>query len=100
MPTKADVDAVMKKTPTEIQKDVDDIAKNPKSFFPAFPTLNWAFALPSGCAQISTPAFAPFMSSIDVCQFQPIFHDVMSVVWMLGGLFGAISLFMKNALSS
>lgn len=99
MPTKPDVDAAMKKTPTEVQKDIDDIAKNPTSVFPKFPTLNWDFALPSGCAQIPTPAFAPALTSIDVCQFKPMFHDVMGVVWVLGGLFGAISLFMKSALS-
>lgn len=100
MPDKPAVDAAMKKTPTEIQKDIDDITKNPAGFFPAFPTLNWAFALPTGCAQIPTPAFAPAMTQIDVCTFQPMFHDVMTVVWMLGGLFGAISLFMKNALAT
>ncbi len=70
------------------------VAANP------FPDINWAFELPTACGLIPTPAFAPAMESIDVCQFQPIFHDVMSVVWVLGGLFGAISLFMRNALTT
>jgi hypothetical protein len=70
------------------------VAANP------FPDINWAFELPTACGVIPTPAFAPAMESVDVCQFQPIFHDVMSVVWVLGGLFGAISLFMRNALTT
>lgn len=65
-----------------------------------FPDINWAFELPTACGVIPTPAFAPFMESIDVCQWQPMFHELMTVVWMLGGLFGAISLFMRNSLAT
>lgn len=100
MPTKNDVDIAMSKNPSGIQKDIDDLIKNPAAFFPKLPDLNWSFALPTGCAIISIAAFAPFLTGIDICKFQPIFHDLMSVVWMLGGLFGAISLFMRNALST
>lgn len=100
VPGQPQVDAAMSAKPKDIQKDIDDIARNPVGFFPKFPTLNWAFALPTGCAQIPTPAFAPALTSIDVCQFRPMFHDIMSVVWTLGGLFGAISLFMRNAIAS
>jgi hypothetical protein len=80
-------------------KDIGDLAANPTAKLPAHPVINWAFLLPAGCAAIPTPAFAPFLSSIDVCQFQPMFHDVMSMVWLLGGIFGAIQLFMRNALA-
>lgn len=83
----------------EAEKELDDFLRDPTSIIPAFPTINWAFVLPSSCGVIPTPQFAPFFSSLDVCQFQPMFHDVMNVVWMLGGLFGAISLFMKSALA-
>lgn len=65
-----------------------------------FPDINWAFELPTACGVIPTPAFEPFMASIDVCQWQPMFHELMTVVWMLGGLFGAISLFMRNSLAT
>lgn len=65
-----------------------------------FPDINWAFELPTACGVIPTPAFVPFMESIDVCQWQPMFHELMTVVWMLGGLFGAISLFMRNSLAT
>lgn len=64
-----------------------------------FPDIPWDFALPTACGVIPTPAFAPAIEEIDICQFQPMFHELMSVVWMLGGLFGAISLFMRNSLS-
>lgn len=64
-----------------------------------FPDIAWDFALPTACGVVPTPAFEPMLESIDVCQFQPMFHELMTVVWMLGGLFGAISLFMKSSLS-
>ena len=85
------------------KKDVDDaladlkrLSTNPATFWPTFPQIRWDFALPTGCAAISIPAFSPFLQEIDVCQFQPIFHDIMSAVWVLGGLFGAISIFWRS----
>jgi len=91
------------KTPTE---DVDDKLVDPKrvaegdtSLFPSWPTINWNFSLPSACGPISIPAFDPFLSAVDVCQFQPKFHDIMGVVWVLGGLFGAIGVFWRDQLA-
>jgi hypothetical protein len=78
---------------------VEDFLKNPFSLVPQLPTINWAFALPTACGNIPTPAFAPYLTGVDVCQFQPMFHELMSMVWMLGGLFGAISLFMRSSLA-
>lgn len=85
------------------KKDVDDalvdlkrLSANPATFWPTFPQIRWDFALPTGCAAIAIPAFAPWLQEIDICQFQPIFHDIMSVVWVLGGLFGAISTFWRS----
>jgi len=63
---------------------------------PALPALSWGFTLPSSCGVIPLPAFAPFLASVDVCPFQPMFHDVMTVVWVLGGLFGAIGIFWRE----
>lgn len=80
-------------------QDWDNFILNIEDFIPSFPTINWNFALPTSCGVIPLPAFEPAVSEIDVCQFQPMFHQLMSVVWMLGGLFGAISLFMKSSLS-
>lgn len=85
------------------KKDVDDalvdlkrLSVNPETFWPTFPQIRWDFALPTGCAAIAIPAFAPWLQEIDICQFQPIFHDIMSIVWVLGGLFGAISTFWRS----
>ena len=79
---------------------ITDFLANPSSIIPDLPNINWAFALPASCAVIPiTGALSDYMPSIDVCQFQPMFHEIMSMVWMLGGLFGAISLFMRSSLS-
>lgn len=100
MPTPADVNAKMPADAAEkAQKDINDIVADPIGKFQKMPSLNWAFSLPTGCAVIPTPAFEPMIKGIDVCQFQPIFHDLMTIVWLFGGLFGAISLFMKTALA-
>lgn len=77
----------------------DIIADVPGKLGP-FPTISWTFQLPSVCSAIPTPAFAPFLTQLDICQFQPIFHDIMGVVWVLGGLFGAISMFWRDQLST
>lgn len=79
-------------------KPMTDFAKAPSTFFPAMPQLSWTFALPTGCGVIPTPQFAPFFVSIDICPWQATFHQIMTIVWSLGGLFGAIQLFMKSAL--
>lgn len=84
---------------TEIMKPLDDFVASPVSKLPALPALNWSFALPTGCTAIALPAFAPFLQDIDICPFLPMFHDVMSIVWILGGLFGAIGTFWRNVFS-
>ena len=85
---KSDVDSAL--------KPITDLAANPASFWPTFPQIRWDFALPTGCAAIAIPAFSPWLDQIDVCQFMPMFHDIMSIVWILGGLFGAISIFWRS----
>ena len=80
-------------------KPLDDLIANPQSALPTLPTINWAFTLPSGCAPIALPAFDPWLQEIDVCAFQPMFHDIMTFVWVLGGIFGAIGTFWRNTFS-
>lgn len=80
-------------------KPLEDFVANPTSALPTFPTINWAFTLPSGCAPIALPAFEPWLQEIDVCSFQPMFHDLMSFVWVMGGIFGAIGTFWRNTFS-
>lgn len=80
-------------------KPLDDFLKNPKAALPELPTINWAFTLPSGCSPIALPAFDPWLQEIDVCRFQPIFHDIMGFIWVMGGIFGAIGIFWRNTFS-
>lgn len=83
----------------ETLQGLRDFAADPTAALPELPELNWSFELPTGCAAIPLPAFAPFLTEIDICQFQPLFHELMSVVWVMGALFGAIGMFFRNALA-
>jgi len=84
---------------TEVYAPVKAIADDPQAALPAHPELSWTFQLPTACGAFDLAAFAPFITSIDICAFQPMFHDLMSVVWVMGGAFGAIRMFFRNALS-
>lgn len=93
--------------PTDVVADLsskkaewDQAISDPSAKWGPFPNISWAFALPTNCGPIPLPAFAPYMESADVCAFQPIFHDIMSVVWVLGSLFGAIATFWRDQLST
>lgn len=81
-------------------KSLSDCVANITSCAPEFPDLNWTFSFPSGCSAISMDAFAPFMTSIDVCRFQPVIHDIMSMIWAAAGLFGAVRLLFRDATGS
>lgn len=51
----------------------------------AAPGWTWTFQLPSGCTALSVPAFS---LTLDVCQFQPIIHDIMSMLWAIATVMG------------
>lgn len=57
------------------------------------PSWSWTFSFPTGCTPLVLPAFDDF--EIDVCQFQPMIHDLMSVLWVIAGIWGLINLFMR-----
>lgn len=76
------------------------IADDPVGMLPPFPELNWAFQMPTACGTIPVAGFGEVIEGIDICQFQDTFHDLMSMVWIIGGLFGAISMFMRNVLAT
>lgn len=100
IPTSVDALANPSQLVSEAYKPLDTKVTNPDGLWPAFPVINWNFALPTSCSVIAVPAFAPFLTSIDICQFQPTFHSIMSVVWVLGGLFGSIGLFWRNVMAT
>lgn len=52
--------------------------------------VDWSlgFSLPSSCSAIELPAFAPYVEAVDVCAYQPMIHDLMSLVWIAATIFG------------
>jgi len=60
------------------------------------PEWTWTFALPATCSPIPLTAFAPFIESIDVCQFQPVIHDLMSLVWIAAAIFGCTAMVFRT----
>lgn len=42
----------------------------------------FSFAFPTGCSPIPLAAFAPYMTGIDICAYQPMIHDLMSLAWL------------------
>ena len=82
----------------EAMKPLADLVANPEAILPELPTFNWSFSLPTGCGVLSIPAFSPWIPAINVCQFQSMFHNIMSVVWVIGGLLGAIGLFWRDTI--
>ena len=80
----------------DLFRPLKELAQNPTSKLPTLPTISWAFQLPTACSAITISAFAPFLQAVDICPFKPMFHEIMSMVWVIGGLLGAISVFWRN----
>lgn len=78
---------------------IQECAQDLEACLPELPEINLTFAFPSSCGAIPTPAFAPFISSINICQYQGMFHDLMSMIWAAVGVFGAISIVSRNPFS-
>jgi hypothetical protein len=53
------------------------------------PQWTWSFALPSGCSPYPLEAFA---FSIDICQWQPMIHDLMSLVWIAATIWACVAM--------
>lgn len=49
------------------------------------PEWTWTFTVPTSCSAFVITAFSPWLESwtIDVCEYQPIFHDLMSLIWII-----------------
>ena len=83
---------------TQGNTDVDKVKTDADGFFSdqrdiTLPSWTWTFAFPSACTALVLPAFNDF--EIDVCQFQPMIHDLMSVLWVIAGIWGLIALFQR-----
>lgn len=62
---------------------------------PMLPGWSWSFQLPTGCSPYPMAAFG---MSIDVCDFKPMIHDLMSLIWVSAGIFGLLAL-LRSAFS-
>lgn len=81
---------------SEWQACIDDI----QACLPQLPDISWTFSLPSGCSPIPLPGFEKWgLSSVDICPYQPMIHNIMSMLWAAAGLFGAISIISRRRTS-
>jgi hypothetical protein len=53
------------------------------------PPWTWTFSLPSGCTPFVMEAFN---MSLNICQYQPLVHDLMSIIWIIVGIFAAVGM--------
>lgn len=68
-----------------------------KDCFPELPDINWSFSLPTSCGVISLGAYSlDGLPSINICQFQAMFHDIMTMLWAAAGIFGAVALISRR----
>lgn len=56
----------------------------------------WTFALPTGCAALQFDTQVGPVVQIDMCEWQPMIHDIMSMVWAAAGVFGAMMIFLRS----
>lgn len=69
---------------TAVQTAVDSLSASQP-----LPGWTWAFMLPTGCSPLPLEGYG---FSLDVCQFQPTIHDLMSLLWAAAGIFGLLGL--------
>lgn len=48
------------------------------------PPWTWTFELPTGCAPFTMDAF---QLTLNVCEWQPMIHDLMSIMWIMASVF-------------
>jgi len=82
-------------TPAAVDPMADPVAAlEPLGLTPApiDATWSWSFALPSGCSVISVGEFAGHSLSVDLCEYQPTVHDIMSIVWLMTTVFAGLAI--------
>lgn len=52
----------------------------------------WSFSLPSSCSVLNVGTFAGKTVTLDLCQWQPMVHSIVGMVWMMLTAFGCIAL--------
>lgn len=62
------------------------------------PEWTWTFQLPTGCTMISLEGFGQSFD-IDVCRFQPVIHDLMTLIWIASTI-GCCIIIVNRTMSS
>jgi hypothetical protein len=98
-PCKIDETGTPQADPVKTQAEVDSLFGDVKTCLqdiraclPTLPDLSWSFALPTGCAPLYFDTLVGVVIPIDMCEHQPMIHDLMTMVWAAAGLFGAIAM--------
>lgn len=55
----------------------------------------WTFQLPTGCSALQFDTLVGKVVQIDMCQFQPMIHEIMSMLWAAAGVWGALMIFLR-----
>jgi hypothetical protein len=55
----------------------------------------WTFQLPTGCASLQFDTKVGPVVEIDMCHWQPMIHDIMSMLWAAAGVWGALMIFLR-----
>lgn len=81
----------------------DPFEQNPGSWFdpirgvfanPEVADTSWSFTfqLPTGCQVLTVGPFLTQTVTVDLCQYQPMIHDFMSIVWLMTGVWVCIGM--------
>lgn len=49
---------------------------------------SWSFQLPTGCSVIPMGTFGGRAVTFDLCAYQPMIHDLVSMAWLIAGVLG------------
>lgn len=74
--------------------------ENPLSCLPSMPDLSWTFNVPSSCTAIPVNGYGSYISEINICPFQSVFHDLMSMIWAAVGVFAAAKMLFRDSAGS
>jgi len=92
-PVRTDVSEEVASLMSPITACVADLA----ACLPDLPDVSFTIELPTTCDLIPVPGFEAFLDPIDICKHQPIFHQIMTVLWAAAGIFGAMSIVSRSS---
>lgn len=53
---------------------------------------SWSFSLPSSCSVLTVGTFAGHTVTLDLCQWQPMIHAILSMVWLIAGIWAGVGM--------